>query len=212
MMHRPENERHPAGLSRLPAACAGRTLIELVAVLAIILILTTLYWGSNSGNRQRKLLGRCQQNLQKVYMAMDIYANDHEGKFPEVAGARSSEEAVSVLVPRYTVDTSVFICPGGKDAALPAGEPFQNRRISYAYYMGRNRSTPAEVLMSDWQVDPQGRAGGQPMFSTTGKPPGNNHNKYGGNLLLCDGSVQTVPAQTASPLVLTQAVVLLNPK
>ena len=31
----------------------------------------------------------------------------------------------------------MFICPGSKDSALPSGEPFRGRRISYAYLMGR---------------------------------------------------------------------------
>ncbi len=207
-----ENACWPTRQGRVSGACAGRTFIELLAVLAIILILATLYWGSNSTSRQHKLLGECQKNLQKIYMAMDIYATDHQGKFPEVAGARNSEEALSVLVPRYTVDTSVFICPGSKDAELPAGQPFQKGRISYAYYMGRGRETAQQPLMSDWLAVTQAQAGGQPMFSTTGKPPGNNHDKYGGNLLLCDGSVQKVAAQTPLATGSIQGVVLLNPK
>jgi hypothetical protein len=212
MMHRPENGRWPAARGRVPGACAGRTFIELLAVLAIILILTTLYWGSNSGSRQHKLLGECQKNLQKIYIAMDIYANDHAGKFPEVVGARSSEEALAELVPHYTVDTSVFICPGSKDSALPAGEPFRTGKISYAYYMGCGTATPQQALMSDRLADAQSKAAGQPMFSTTGKPPGNNHDKYGGNLLLCDGSVQSVAARTPFAIGTTQSVVLLNPR
>ena len=91
-------------------------------------------------------------------MAMEIYANDHAGRFPEVAGARTSEEALDALVPRYTVDTAVFICPGSKDAPLPAGESFRQHKISYAYYMGRRAADAQQVLMSDQQVDTRAKA------------------------------------------------------
>lgn len=193
-------------------AAAGFSLVELLVVFALLLILSTLYWGSTSASRQRQLQSSCAKNLQKAYVAMDIYANDHTGAFPQVAGARSSEEALDVLVPRYTSDTSVFICPGSKNSPLSPGEPLRKARISYAYYMGRSSKDTHEALMSDRQVDTQAKTAGQPLFSSTGNPPGNNHNKYGGNVLFCDGHVELSPAGASVPLPLNPQVVLLNPK
>ncbi len=190
----------------------GFSLIEVLIVIALILILTTLYWGSSSGSRQRRHQLTCQKNLQKIFIAMEIYANDHTGKFPNVTGARTSEEALALLVPRYTADTSVFICPGSNDSPLPAGESFLKKKISYAYYMGRRSADAPEVLMSDRQVDTQSKTTGQYVFSNTGKAPGNNHDKYGGNFLFCDGHADLSPAQAPFSIVLTQGVVLLNPK
>src|ERR1022692_3631233 len=61
---------------------AGFALIELLVVVAILLLLFTLYWGSsNSDDQQRQAQKDCQTHLQKIYMAMDIYANEHAGKF-----------------------------------------------------------------------------------------------------------------------------------
>jgi len=190
----------------------GFSLVELLIALALVLILTTMYWGSGSRSHQRTQQKACQKNLQKIFIALEIYANDHAGKFPALTNARTSEEALDVLVPRYTADTATFICPGSKDPALPAGESFLKRRISYAYYMGRQPSEAAEVLLSDRQVDTQAKTAGQPVFSTTGKPPGNNHHKYGGNFLFCDGHLELTPARPPFSLGLTQGVVLLNPK
>ena len=136
---------------------AGFSLIELLAVAAILLLLFTLYWGSSaSDNQQRQAQKECQVHLQKIHMAMEIYANDHAGKFPEAPGARTSEEALDTLVPRYTVDTAAFICPGSKDPPLPAGLSFRQHRISYAYYMGRRATEPQQVLMttSRWTRNP----------------------------------------------------------
>jgi len=187
------------------------SLIELLIVVALLLILTTMYWGSNSGSRQRRLQASCQENLQKIYIALQIFANDHGDKFPETPGARVAAEPLDVLVPRYTSDTSMLICPGSKDDALPPGESLKKRKISYAYYMGRHMSNGPAPLMSDRQVDTRSKAAGQLVFSTTGKPPGNNHQKSGENFLFCDGHVQKSPPAAAFSLVLTQGVVLLNP-
>ena len=190
---------------------AGFSLLELLIVAALILILTTLYWSRSAPSRQRQQKGACQKNLQKIFTALEIYANDHAGRFPEEAGARTSEEALAVLVPRYTVDTSVFSCPGSRDAPLPSGEPFRKHKISYAYYMGRRATDVQQVLMSDRQVNTQAKTAGEYAFSTTGKPPGNNHGKLGGNFLFCDGRVEATPPVVPFALNLTNGVILLNP-
>jgi prepilin-type processing-associated H-X9-DG protein len=188
------------------------SLVELLIVAALLLILTTMYWGSSSGRHKRTLQEDCQQNLQKLFIAMQIYATDHAGKFPVVAAARTSEEALDPLVPHYTVDTSLFICPASNDASLPSGESLRLHKISYAYYMGRRSADASEVLLSDSQVDTLPKKIGQPLFSATGKPPGNNHQKDGGNLLFADGHVEASPPGATTSLLLTQGVVLLNPK
>jgi prepilin-type N-terminal cleavage/methylation domain-containing protein/prepilin-type processing-associated H-X9-DG protein len=191
---------------------AGFSMIELLAVAAILLLVFVLYWGpTTSRNREREAQKDCQTHLQKIYMAMDIYANDHGRSFPILTGAVTSAEALDALVPRYTVDTAVFVCPGSKDRPLSAGESFRQHKISYAYYMGRRAAEAQQVLMSDQQVDTRAKAAGEYAFSNTGKPPGNNHDKRGGNLLFCDGRTEATPPCLPFPLMLTQGVVLLNP-
>jgi prepilin-type N-terminal cleavage/methylation domain-containing protein/prepilin-type processing-associated H-X9-DG protein len=189
---------------------AAFSLIELLIVVVILLILTAMYWGSGSRGPQKKQLLDCRNNLQKIYVAMDIYANEHGGKFPDVSGARTSETALNLLVPRYTADTASFICPGSKDSA-PPDESLLNRKTSYAYYMGRSRPNATEALMSDEQVNTLAKVPGQYAFSADGKPPGNNHRQYGGNFLFCDGRTESSPARVPFSLGLTQGVVLLNP-
>jgi len=190
---------------------AGLSLIELVVVVGLILILTVLYWGSGGESREHRQRRACQENLKRIYMALEIYANEQAGKFPVVSGARTAEEALDVLVPRYTIDTPVFVCPASKEAPLPAGESFRRRKISYAYYMGRRAADAQEVLMSDRQVDTLSKAAGQALFSSTGRAPGNNHQGHGGNLLFGDGRADWSPPRAPGSLVFTQGVVLLNP-
>ncbi|HSU52952.1 MAG TPA: prepilin-type N-terminal cleavage/methylation domain-containing protein [Candidatus Dormibacteraeota bacterium] len=190
---------------------SGFSLLELLVTVAIILILTTLYFGPNTSGKQQALKRVCQKNLEKIFVSMEIYANEHGGRFPQKAGAHTSEEALAILIPRYTSDTSAFICPGSSDSALSSGERFGSRKISYAYYMGRSLTNSTQVLMSDRQVDTQPKSAGQPVFSTDGKPPGNNHRKFGGNLLFGDGHTETTAATVPFALPLTNGEVLLNP-
>jgi len=189
----------------------GFSLIELLITVALILILMTAYYGPNNSNRQQALKRACQKNLEKIYVSMEIYANEHAGAFPVVTGARSSEEALDTLVPRYTSDTSPFICPASKDPVLPAGESFRSRKISYAYYMGCYLTNSTQVLMSDRQVDTQAKSPGQAVFSSTGNGPGSNHRKLGGNFLFCDGHTEMSPAVASIPLGLANDERLLNP-
>jgi len=197
--------------ARCPAQ-AGFSLVELLITLVLMLIMTSMMWGFGSANRQRAEKKACQQNLSKIYLAMQIYANDYGGKFPENTNAQTSEMALDVLVPRYTADTSIFICPGGRDSALPEGVSFRKRKISYAYYMGAPLNDAQQALMSDRQVNTLSKAAGDYAFSTTGKPPGNNHHKYGGNFLFGDGHMEMTPPKVPFSLAIPPGVVLLNPR
>jgi prepilin-type N-terminal cleavage/methylation domain-containing protein len=195
-----------------PSARSGFSLVELLVVLALMIILTTMMWGFGSESRQHAAQRACQQNLEKVYVALQIYASDFSGRLPVNTNAQTSEEPLSLLVPHYTVDTSIFICPGGRDPQLPSGVSFTNQIISYAYYMGQRLGDVQQPLMSDRQINTLPKGDGDVVFSTTGKPPGNNHYKYGGNFLFGDGRAELTPPQLAFSLVTTQGVVLLNPK
>jgi prepilin-type processing-associated H-X9-DG protein/prepilin-type N-terminal cleavage/methylation domain-containing protein len=191
---------------------SGFSLVELIIVVALIVILSIMMWGFTSESHQHAAQRACQQNLEKIYVALQIYANDFSASLPADASARTSEDPLSLLVPRYTADTAIFICPGSKDSPLPSGVSFANRKISYAYYMGQHLGDAQQPLMSDWQVNTLPKQAGDLVFSATGKPPGNNHYKYGGNILFCDGHAELTPPRLAFSLVTSNGVVLVNPK
>ena len=217
---RPLRQKCFGGVGQVRELCSkpvsdrsGFSLIEMLIVLALLLVMMSMYYGFGSESHQRRQQRLCAGNLQKINIALQIFANDHDGNLPSKPDAKTSEEPLDELVPQYTSDTEIFICPGSKDSAIPQGQSFGNHRISYAYYMGRRLTDGATTaLMSDRQVDANSKAVGQVAFSTTGKPPGNNHSKYGGNILFCDGHTEVTPPKTVFSLVYTQGVVLLNPK
>jgi len=190
----------------------GFSLIELMITLAVMLILASMLYGFGSASHQRSQKKLCGDNLQKIYLALQIYANDFKGALPLNPQATTAEAALDPLVPRYTADTTIFICPGGRDAQIPSGEPLREHKISYAYFMGRRLDSPQNRLMSDRQVNTEPKYPGEFVFSANGKNPGNNHHKYGGNFLLGDGSVQDSPALLTFSLAAAPGVVLLNPK
>lgn len=186
-------------------------MLELLLVVAILVLLFTLYWSPASGSKQRALQATCQRNLQKLAVSVQLFATDNGGKFPAISGARKSSEALAPLVPKYTSDVFTFICPGSTDSVSPGTASLNNQKISYAYYMGRDTNTVQDALITDAQIDTSAKTAGQQLFSADGKAPGNNHDKSGGNLMFCDGHVQTSGAKAAFDLPVGTNEALLNP-
>jgi len=197
---------------RCPLPANGAfSLIELLVVLAIMVILTTVYWNHGPSKRDRDL-GACSRQLEKIYLAMQIYANDHTVLYPVTTNALTSEDALAPLVPRYTSDTAIFICPATGESSLPVGKSFRDWKISYAYYQGRRARDTDQVLLSDAQIDTSSKGPGSTVFSSTGRGPGNNHGKGGGNLMRGDGGVTSTTGLAPFSLTVNPPVVLLNPK
>jgi len=190
----------------------GFSLLELLIVMVLVIVGFTVYFGGGSRSFQSKAIAECSKNLDTMFIALKTYSTDNNGKFPALAGAATSEPVLSLLIPRSTTGTACFICPGSKDKSLPEAKPFADRKISYAYYMGLTSADGADrALVSDRQVNTNSKTAGQPLFSLDGKGPGNNHNKYGGNIMFCDGSVRLSPALAAFGLTNAPGVILLNP-
>ena len=189
------------------------SLIELLIVMVLMIIMYVMLYGPGTKNVQAEKKAACASNLQQVYVALKIYAADHGGRYPLLEGAATSEAPLSLLVPKYTTLTEYFICPGSGDAELPSAEPFAEKKISYAYYMGlTDAAAGGQPLMSDRQMNNRAKSKGQAVFSPDGKKPGNNHRKYGGIVLFCDGRAVELDPKADRDLPCPEGVKLLNPK
>ena len=187
-------------------------MIELLITMALICIMFVMMYGFSSRSHQQQQKVVCQKNLATIHVALQIFATDHDGAFPVRTNAATSEAALAQLVPKYTAATEPFICPGSKDKAIPEGEPFDQRRISYAYWMGRRLDQTNSVLASDRQINTRLKQPGEPVFSPDGKPPGNNHHKYGGNFLFTDGHLESSGVRARFAIQWPSNVVMLNPR
>ncbi len=187
------------------------SLIELLVVAALLIILTVLSASRFTTSARRREMTACAGNQQKIYLALGFYRNDNAA-YPCLPEAQSSSEPLSLLLPKGTTETAIFICPASGDKPLPESEPFEKRRISYDYYMGRPaNSDPQDILLSDWQVDTLPKHKGRLIFSPDGKPPGNNHEDAGGNLLTCGGAVLYSGPKTDRDVLFPSTVRLLGP-
>jgi prepilin-type N-terminal cleavage/methylation domain-containing protein len=203
--------RNDRGRRPVPVRRGGFSLLELLVVLALLLIILFMSREGFMRDRARKRIKQCAQNLAGQYVALQMYANDHEGWFPIVTNASSPSEPLALLIPKYTTQTEFWICPASGDRPLKAAQPFADRRISYAYYMGWRRDDPSSsVLASDEQVDSQPKLAQQVVFSTDSDGPGSNHGTGGGNFLRTDGSVAHSPSRAAGEFPLPAHVTLLN--
>lgn len=195
------------------ARIAGFSYIELLISTTIIGICYVMLMGSGSALGQSRAKAQCAEHLAQLHQSLTLYAAEHEGAYPQVTGATSSEAPLSLLVPLYTTDTSLFICPGSKDLPLPPAQPFPDRHISYAYYMGLRKDAPAGTpLVSDAQATLGAKTYGAAIFSAEGGSPGNKHRSYGGNLLFVDGHVETCSAMLPRDLTWPADAVPLNPQ
>ncbi|MEA3211507.1 MAG: hypothetical protein QOE70_4564 [Chthoniobacter sp.] len=191
----------------------GFSLVELLVVVVLVTCAYVFMYGPSSSWGQSQRKAQCAQNLQQIHAALTLYAAEHEGAYPALPGTTTSEPLLSQLVPLYTTDTAVFVCPGSSHSALPGAQPFAEKRCSYAYVMGLKKgSAPDAPLASDGQDGDTSKVTGKPLFSVSGKAPGNNHRGSGGNLLFVDGHVESWEALAARDFVLPAGAVLLNPK
>jgi type II secretory pathway pseudopilin PulG len=195
------------------ASAAAFSLIELLIVMALMIVMYVMMFSAGSRSFQRRQQSPCRQNLQFIYMALQMYANDQANRYPATNGAATSEAPLSLLVPRYTTRTDIFICPGSGHRKLPDAQPFAQRKISYAYLMGLTNPTPADQwLMSDAQTHLRDKDVGDVLFAVEKTQAGNNHRQFGGNVLFGDGRTAFSPSVANVRVAVPTNTVLLNPK
>ena len=188
--------------------------IELLIVTAIISILYAICLGPSSRVMQERRRADCARRLGQTYLALELYAKEHNGAFPSVPGSVTSDQPLNLLIPQYTTDTQGFICPASGHSDLPAAKPILGKQISYAYYMGQYRAESVGLpLMSDSQTTVIAvKIAGEPLFGEKRGRLGGNHGTYGGNILFTDGHVETCGLGAPRTLAPGAGVMLLNPR
>ena len=117
-------------------------------------------------------------------------------------GARNSDEALTVLVPKYSSDRSIFSCPA---TGHTGGQS------DFAYVAGLRKDGPVALLASDAQVDAEPKRSGARIFADAEGTRGGNHGTAGGNLIFTDGHAETISTGVPRDLSLPPGARILNP-
>jgi type II secretion system protein G len=114
----------------------GFTLIELLVVIAIIGILSSVVLASLNSARTKGKDAQRFSNLQAVRTALELYANDHNGDYPNAGGNWNSQ--CSAWTQTTAANSIPGLVSGGYIPQLPT-DPDQNisgNTCCYLYYSG----------------------------------------------------------------------------
>lgn len=148
MRRRNAPPRHPPRAVPATAVAAGFTLIELLVVIAIISILASMLLPSLSGAKEQAQQINCVNNLRQLGLAMQMYRDDHDFRFP-----------LKTVVEPHPVEASTWVSKdlqfalGGRDPLFPL-----------SLWSATAKSRPLNPYVSPSAVYRCGRDRGQPML------------------------------------------------
>jgi prepilin-type N-terminal cleavage/methylation domain-containing protein len=145
------------------------TLVEMLVVIAIIAILAALLLPTLAGGKKRAQRIQCISNLKQIGTAFQIFAHDHQDKFPmqvpvEEGGSQEYATAAETMggsgfffswrhfatLASDLATPKPLFCPA--DLARGPAESFralQNSNLSYAVAVTANYNEPSSVLAAD---------------------------------------------------------------
>jgi len=156
---------------------SGFTLVELLVVIAVLAVLAALLFPVLQSARHKAWEATCASNLRQLGVAVEMYAQDHDERFPPsyVLGASPYASWREAVQP-YAVSRDLLGCPAWEHRGAKAGELPPELQATYA--------------MNAWLSPPDltaagGAAGGPVGLGSVEQPAG--------TVMLCDAGYSNVP-------------------
>ncbi|MCE9543948.1 MAG: DUF1559 domain-containing protein [Planctomycetia bacterium] len=105
----------------------GFTLVELLIVVAIIGVLMALLMPAIQAARQAANRTSCSNRLRQIALAMNMYTDGHEGRFPQTGHAGFQQSWIYTLAPHMEQMDVIRVCPNDSQAEARG----KNRTTSY---------------------------------------------------------------------------------
>ncbi len=101
----------------------GFTLIELLVVIAIIAILAAILFPVFGRAREKARQASCQSNLRQLALAVQMYGQDYDEKYPPFAYTPDGMNYVTAfeMVLPYINNRQILLCPDDKEGRVLGG-------------------------------------------------------------------------------------------
>ncbi len=112
----------------------GFTLVEVLVVAAIIAVLAAMLFPVLNTARGKARESVCASNLHQLYLAMDMYLQDNDDRFPisYVASRLGPYQSWREAVQPYLRNRDVLVCPSDEANGEKLAELSPERQASYA--------------------------------------------------------------------------------
>ena len=149
-------------------------MLELLVVVAIIGVLAALYLPATSRAKSKAVQVQCVGNLRQVGLAFQMFAEDHNGKYPmqvpvrdggsmEFAAGGNAFRHFQVLSNELVL-SKVLLCPADKLRKSAAWQSLTNENLSYFVGLDAVSGKPGYLLSGDRNITNQTAAGGRFVF------------------------------------------------
>ncbi len=193
---RPHLEIHRA--PRQPAF----TLLELIVVLAVLAILTSLLLPALTRGNRRSQRMACVNNLKQIGLGFKIFANDHQDRYPmqlwshESRPAEATNAYATFIFRALSNELStprVLVCPQDRRGPAAGFPSLALSNVSYFVGLNARDDYPQSFLAGDRDLTTNGCPVGPGLLPVTANTllgwSGTIH-RHGGNIAMGDGSVQ----------------------
>lgn len=111
----------------------GFTLVEILVVMAIVGVLASVLFSVFARVREKGRSAVCQSNLHQIYLAMQQYVQDNDGRYPHHLDVNNSWWSHKLFP--YIKNVEVFRCPTISKPLTPRDDPLYDP--SYRYNVQR---------------------------------------------------------------------------